>query len=70
MLTLAALALLVIIAVGTPLLGDVLNDFSLFSYPFGYYMASQGALIALVILQVWSARRQNALDEAQRVAED
>jgi putative solute:sodium symporter small subunit len=36
----------------------------------GFYMASQGSLIAFVIMLFWFARRQNAIDEEHGVAED
>lgn len=47
-----------------------LNGITIFGFPFGYYMAAQGSLIAFVIMLFVFARRQNAIDEEHGVAED
>ena len=35
---------------------------SFIGFPLGFYMASQGSLIAFVVLLFWFARRQNQID--------
>ncbi len=47
-----------------------LNQYSLFGFPLGFYMAAQGSLIVFVILIFWFAARQNRIDEEYGVAED
>lgn len=47
-----------------------LNNIVILGFPLGFYMASQGSLIAFVIMLFWFARRQNAIDEEHGVAED
>jgi putative solute:sodium symporter small subunit len=47
-----------------------LNNIVILGFPFGYYMAAQGSLIAFVIMLFWFARKQNAIDEEHGVAED
>ena len=49
---------------------NTLNQFTIFGFPVGFYMAAQGSLIVFVIMLFWFARRQNAIDEAHGVAED
>jgi putative solute:sodium symporter small subunit len=49
---------------------DALNNIVILGFPLGFYMASQGSLIAFVIMLFWFARRQNAIDEEHGVAED
>ena len=47
-----------------------LNNIVILGFPLGFYMASQGSLIAFVVMLFWFARRQNAIDEEHGVAED
>ena len=47
-----------------------LNNIVILGFPFGYYMAAQGSLIAFVIMLFVFAGRQNAIDEEHGVAED
>jgi putative solute:sodium symporter small subunit len=47
-----------------------LNSIVIFGFPFGFYMAAQGSLIAFVILIFWYASRQNRIDEEFGVDED
>lgn len=47
-----------------------LNEIVIFGFPLGFYMASQGSLIAFVIIIFWYANRQNRIDEEFGVAED
>ncbi len=39
-----------------------LNKIRIIGFPLGYYMAAQGSLIAFVLMCVWNARSQNAID--------
>lgn len=39
-----------------------LNGIRIFGFPLGYYMAAQGALIAFVLMCVWNAKSQDAID--------
>jgi putative solute:sodium symporter small subunit len=47
-----------------------LNEIKFLGFPFGFYMAAQGSLIAFVVLCFWNARAQNKIDEEFGVAED
>ncbi len=42
---------------------EQLNTISFLGFPLGFYMASQGALIAFVVLIFWYVRRQQKIDE-------
>lgn len=39
-----------------------LNSYILFSFPLGFYMGAQGALLIYVVIVGWYARRMNQLD--------
>jgi putative solute:sodium symporter small subunit len=39
-----------------------LNNIRILGFPLGYYMAAQGSLIAFVLMCVWNAKAQNAID--------
>ncbi len=46
------------LALGVPLAAEPLNVLRVDGFPIGYYLAAQGALIALVVLAfAWAARR-------------
>ena len=47
-----------------------LNEIKFLGFPFGFYMAAQGSLIAFVVLCFWNAHAQNKIDEEFGVAED
>lgn len=47
-----------------------LNNFSMFGWPLGYYMAAQGALAVFVIQLFAFNRQQHAIDREFGVAED
>lgn len=47
-----------------------LNAFSILGFPFGFYMAAQGSLIAFVIMLFVYARRQDRIDREEGVAEE
>lgn len=47
-----------------------LNEIVIFGFPFGYYMAAQGAELAFVILIFWFANKQNRIDGEFGLAED
>ena len=47
-----------------------LNGIKIFGFPLGFYMASQGSLIAFVVMLFWFARAQNKIDVECGVAED
>jgi putative solute:sodium symporter small subunit len=46
-----------------PLIVQDLNQFVILGFPLGYYMASQGALIAFISLSVYYAWRAGKLDQ-------
>lgn len=50
------------LAIGVPLVADVLNLVRIEGFPLGYYLAAQGVLIALVVLAFAWASRQNRID--------
>jgi putative solute:sodium symporter small subunit len=47
-----------------------LNEIKFLGFPFGFYMAAQGSLIAFVVLCFWNAWAQNRIDEEFGVAEE
>ena len=47
-----------------------LNSIEILGFPLGFYMASQGSLIAFVITIFWFASRQDAIDNEYGVAEE
>ena len=47
-----------------------LNQVRLLGFPLDFYMAAQGSLIAFVVLLFWFAKRQDAIDREEGVAED
>ena len=47
-----------------------LNSIRIAGFPLGFYMASQGSLIAFVVMLFWFARAQDAIDRESGVAED
>lgn len=47
-----------------------LNKIIILGFPLGYYMASQGSLIAFVILIFWFCAAQEKLDVEHGVSED
>ena len=47
-----------------------LNGIKIMGFPLGFYMASQGSLIAFVIMLFWFAKAQDDIDQACGVAED
>lgn len=53
-----------------PLLAVQLNSFKFLGFPFGFYMAAQGSLIAFVAMCIWNAIAQNKIDEEFGVHED
>ena len=49
---------------------ETLNGIKILGFPLGFYMAAQGSLIAFVIMLFIYARRQEAIDREEGVAED
>ena len=49
---------------------NTLNQFTVFGFPVGFYMASQGSLIAFVVMLFLFASRQDTIDREEGVAED
>lgn len=47
-----------------------LNSVHILGFPLGFYMASQGSLIAFVITIFWFSSRQDAIDHEYGVAEE
>ena len=47
-----------------------LNSIVILGFPLGFYMASQGSLIAFVVLLFWFARSQNRIDREQDLHEE
>ena len=47
-----------------------LNGIRILGFPFGFYMAAQGSLIAFVVALFWFGKRQNEIDEEFGVQED
>lgn len=49
---------------------DQLNTIKILGFPLGFYMASQGSLIAFVVMLFIFAWRQDAIDRQEGVAEE
>ncbi len=49
---------------------NTLNQFTVFGFPVGFYMAAQGSLIAFVVMLFVFASRQDTIDREEGVAED
>lgn len=64
--TTVALLLAGVFAIGLPLLPGPFNLVRIAGFPGGYYLAAQGALVALVILAFWWAARQNRIEAEER----
>jgi putative solute:sodium symporter small subunit len=47
-----------------------LNNIKIAGFPLGFYMASQGSLIAFVAMLFWFAKAQDKIDRESGVAED
>lgn len=47
-----------------------LNEIRFLGFPLGFYMAAQGSLIAFVVMLFVFAKRQEAIDTEEGVAED
>lgn len=69
---LAAFMLAVIIAAvaALPIAVGPLNQFTLLGFPLGFYLAAQGAIVALAAAALWFAARQERLDRRYGAAED
>ena len=48
----------------------VLNNITILGFPFGFYMAAQGSLIAFVVMLFVFAKQQDRIDREHGVAED
>jgi putative solute:sodium symporter small subunit len=59
-----------IFSFGVHLFAVQLNNIVIAGFPLGFYMASQGSLIAFVVLCFWNAAAQNKIDQEFGVAED
>jgi len=49
---------------------DQLNSITIIGFPLGFWMASQGALIAFVVLIFWFSSKQDQIDRECGVAEE
>jgi putative solute:sodium symporter small subunit len=49
---------------------NVLNNITIIGFPFGFYMAAQGSLIAFVVMLFLFAKQQDRIDRKYGVAED
>ena len=47
-----------------------LNSIVILGFPIGFYMAAQGSLVAFVIMLFLFAKRQDAIDHDEGVAEE
>lgn len=63
-------ALIAICAFMLPLFAAELNTNSLLSFPLGYFFASQGVMIALIVAVYWSGSRQAETDRKFGATED
>lgn len=61
----AMLLLVALVGLAAPLLVEPLNLVRIGGFPAGFYLAAQGALIALVIVAFASVAKQNAIDKEE-----
>jgi putative solute:sodium symporter small subunit len=63
-LMLVMMGLWALFSVVIPLLVTPLNQFTLpyLDLPFGFFVSSQGALVAFILMLLWFARRQDRID--------
>ncbi len=61
-LTVSAVLTAGALAIGVPLVAELLNLVRIEGFPLGYYLAAQGVLIALVVLAFAWASRQSRID--------
>ena len=57
-----ALSLWALTAFAIPLIVQPLNIIDFISFPLGFYMLAQGALIAFLLIAIVSVRRQDRID--------
>ena len=65
-----ALAVVVVFVVLAPLNVDSLNGVIVLGFPLGFFLAAQGALIALVVVAFWFVNRQERTDRRHGASED
>jgi putative solute:sodium symporter small subunit len=63
-----ALLLLLLLAIGMPLLVRPLNLVDVLAFPLGYFMLAQGSLIGLVLVGIASARWQDRRERRRAAA--
>jgi putative solute:sodium symporter small subunit len=63
-LPIAALLLWALFAFAIPRAAQSLNVVDIAAFPLGFFMATQGALVAFLVIAWMSARRQDKLDAA------
>ena len=71
-LMLVMMGLWMLFSIVIPLLVTPLNQLTLpyLDLPFGFFMSSQGALIAFILMLFWFARRQDRIDRDHFVGGD
>ncbi len=63
-------AVIVFCAIVLPLFAVELNDTTLLGFPLGYYIASQGIMIGLIVAVYWTGSRQARTDRKFGATED
>lgn len=66
-LPIVALLMWAVLSFAVPMLVQALNLVDIFAFPLGYFMVAQGALIALVLVGLISARWQDRRDRRRAV---
>jgi len=61
-LAVTALALFGVLALIVPLIAPYLNDYTFLRFPLGLFLATQGAVLAMIAVIYWAAARQDRLD--------
>ena len=70
LLALGMVALIVISAFLLPLFTAELNTDSLLSFPLGYFFASQGVILVLIVAVYWAGSRQAETDRKFGATDD
>ena len=69
-LTLIMLGVLGLILVLVPVFSVLSNELSFMGFPLGYYLAAQGAVIAMIALVFWAGASQEHWDRQHGASED
>lgn len=59
-----------LVSYGAGLIAPMLNKITIFGFPLGYYMGSQGSLIVFVLLNWYYAQKMNKIEAKYGLTEE